>query len=164
MRKIDQEEFVSSNGHRPASNDPQPVVCRAIRGAISVDENTGAAITARTAELLHAIVEANRLDPQDIASVFFTATPDLDALYPAVAARRELGWHDVALMCSQEMAVPGSLNRCIRVLIHWNTTCRNADIRHVYLRDAVVLRPDRTDAAPHQPIDTHPALNPPPSR
>ena len=76
----------------------------------------------------------------------FTTTPDLTAEYPAVAAR-QLGWYDVALMCGNEMAVPKSLKMCIRVLIHWNTTRRNDEIHHVYIRGAVNLRPDRSKAS-----------------
>ncbi|MBX3081276.1 MAG: chorismate mutase [Anaerolineae bacterium] len=136
---------MNNNGHRPDHHDQRALVCRGIRGAISVEENTKAAIVARTAELLRAIVEANGVRQEDIVSVFFSATPDLDAEYPAIAARRELGWHDVGLMCGQEMVVPGSLRMCIRVLIHWNTTLRNSEIRHIYLREAVTLRPDHSD-------------------
>jgi chorismate mutase len=77
-----------------------------------------------------------------VASVLFTATPDLDAAYPAVAAR-QLGWTETALLCVQEMAVRGSLPRCIRVLIHWNTDRSQDQLHHVYLREAKRLRPDR---------------------
>lgn len=84
----------------------------------------------------------NELCVEDIASVFFSTTPDLDAEFPAVAAR-QLGWVDTALLCAHEMAVPGSLPRCIRVLIHWNTTRAIDEIVHVYIRDAKGLRPDR---------------------
>lgn len=77
----------------------------------------------------------------DVASAIFTTTPDLDAEFPAVAAR-EIGWSNAALMCGQEMKVPGSLPRCIRILIHWNTTRRADEIVHVYLREARMLRPE----------------------
>ncbi|HLY26576.1 MAG TPA: chorismate mutase [Aggregatilineales bacterium] len=128
---------MSENGH-------PPIVCRGIRGATTPAENTSEAILEATRELLTQIVEANHgLKPDDVASVFFTTTPDLDAEYPALAAR-QLGWTDVALMCGQEMTVPGALKKCLRVLIHWNTTRRNDEIRHIYLRDAVNLRPDRS--------------------
>ncbi|MFN8420411.1 MAG: chorismate mutase [Anaerolineae bacterium] len=123
----------------------RPLVCRALRGAIGVEENSKEQIIARTAQLLKAIVEANDLHTEDIVSAFFTATPDLNAEYPAVAARSQLGWHDVPLMCGQEMAVPGSLPMCLRVLIHWNTTLRNDELIHVYLGRATVLRPDHVD-------------------
>ncbi len=99
------------------------------------------AILEATRELLQAIVAANSIDEPDIASVILTATPDLDAVYPAMAAR-QLGWTRTALMCVQEMAVPGSLPRCVRVLIHWNTDRSLDDLRHIYLREAHSLRPD----------------------
>ncbi len=117
------------------------MTCRAIRGAITVEENTVAAIKAATRELLEHIIAINGLEIADIASVIFTATPDLDAAYPAVAAR-EMGWTHTPLLCMQEMAVQGSLPRCIRVLLHWNTDRVPADIRHVYLGEARALRPD----------------------
>ena len=117
--------------------------CRGIRGATTVEENTAEAILAATRELLVCIVEANGLEVEDVASAIFTATPDLTAAFPAQAAR-EMGWHNVALLDAQEIPVPGSLERCIRVLIHWNTEKSAAEIRHVYLRGARTLRPDRT--------------------
>jgi chorismate mutase len=96
---------------------------------------------AATHELLQALVAANGLRPEEIASVIFTATPDLDAAHPARAAR-EMGWVDTPLLCLQEMAVAGGLPRCIRVLVHWNTDLPAGRIHHVYLREARVLRPD----------------------
>jgi chorismate mutase len=87
------------------------------------------------------VVAANDLSVDDVTSVIFTATPDLDAAYPAHAAR-EMGWADTPLLCMQEMAVAGSLPRCIRVLIHWNTNHSPHEIRHVYLGAARALRPD----------------------
>ncbi len=117
------------------------MACRGIRGAITVEENTAAAIKAAVQALLEQIVAANALDVADIASIIFTATPDLNAVYPAVVAR-EMGWVDTPLLCMQEMAVQGSLPRCIRVLLHWNTDRAQADIRHIYLGGARALRPD----------------------
>ena len=117
------------------------IFCRGVRGAITVDENDANAILAATEELLQAILAANEMHEQDVASVFFTVTPDLDAICPAAAARR-MGWTHTALLCLQEMAVPDSLPRCIRVLIHWNTGRAIDEIRHVYLREARRLRPD----------------------
>jgi chorismate mutase len=115
--------------------------CRGIRGATSVEANDAEAIVAATRELLACIVTANGLAMEDVASAIFTATPDLDTAYPALAAR-EMGWSDVPLLCMQEMAVVGSLPRCIRVLLLWNTN-RSADqVQHVYLNQARVLRPD----------------------
>ncbi len=132
----------NQNGH-DQSDSQRPLVCRGIRGATTVTENTREAILEATHEMLTRIVEANGVQLEDIASAIFTTTVDLNAEYPALAAR-QLGWHDVALMCGHEMAVPGSLKLCIRVLVHWNTTLRNDEIQHVYIRGAVNLRPDRT--------------------
>ncbi len=128
---------MSENGHRP-------VVCRGIRGATTVTENTADAIAEATIDLLEQMIRANNIRPEDIASVFFTTTADLNAEYPALAAR-QLGWHDIALMCGHEMAVPQGLKRCLRVLIHWNTSRRADEIQHIYIRGAVNLRPDRTN-------------------
>jgi chorismate mutase len=115
--------------------------CRGIRGAISVESNTSEAIYGATRELLERIVTANSLRAEDIASVIFTATPDLNAAYPARAAR-EMGWVNVSLLCMQEMAVADSLPRCVRVLVHWNTDLPADQIHHVYLGEARTLRPD----------------------
>ena len=115
---------------------------RGLRGATVAAANTSAAIHAATRELLLAIVDANALDPAEVASMIFTASPDLNADYPALAAR-QLGWGEAAMLCAQEIAVPGGMARCIRVLIHWNTDKRPDEIRHVYLHAAVQLRPDR---------------------
>ena len=115
---------------------------RGIRGATVAPANTPEAIRCATRELLEALVAANGIDPGDIASVFFTTTADLNAEYPALAAR-QLGWIDTALLCSHEMNVPGGLPLCIRVLVHWNTDRRPAEIRHIYLGAAARLRPDR---------------------
>ncbi len=115
--------------------------CRGIRGAITCDENSREAILAATREMLEIMIASNGLRPEDIASAIFTTTPDLNAEFPAVAAR-ELGWLDTALMCGHEMGVPGSLPRCIRVLLHWNTERAQAQVQHVYLGEAMSLRPD----------------------
>jgi chorismate mutase len=106
-----------------------------------VEENTAEVILAATRELLELIVKANDLKVEDVASAIFTTTPDLTAAFPARAAR-EMGWWDVALLDAQEMPVPGSLERCVRVLIHWNTGKSAAEIKHVYLKGAQALRPD----------------------
>ena len=115
--------------------------CRGIRGAASVEANDANSILAATRELLGRIVAANGLLVEDVASVIFTATPDLDAVYLARAAR-EMGWVNTPLLCMQEMVVAGSLPRCIRVLIHWNTGRRPDEIQHIYLGQARTLRPD----------------------
>jgi chorismate mutase len=114
---------------------------RGIRGATTVDSNSRDAILAATRELLETVIQANDLDPEDVASAWFTTTPDLNAEFPAVAAR-ELGWTSVPLMCSHEMSVPGSLPMCLRVLLHVNTEKGPHDIHHVYIRGAGALRPD----------------------
>lgn len=115
--------------------------CRGVRGATTVETNDKHAIVAATRELLEAMIAANNVDPEDIASAFFSTTPDLNAAFPARAAR-ELGWVNTALFCNQEIDVPDSLPMCIRVLLHWNTDKHQRDIVHVYLRKAQQLRPD----------------------
>ncbi len=115
---------------------------RGIRGATVAAENTRDSILAATRELLLALIEANGIAPDDVASAWFTTTPDLDAEYPALAAR-ELGWHDTALLCAHEMAVPHGLPRCVRILIHLNTDLPPQAIQHIYLGGAASLRPDR---------------------
>lgn len=115
---------------------------RGIRGAITVAEDRPELILAATRELLEAILHANTgMTPEDIASAFFTVTPDLSSTFPAQAAR-EMGWSQVPMMCAREIPVPGSLPRVIRVMVHWNTERAQSEIVHVYLREAVRLRPD----------------------
>lgn len=115
---------------------------RGIRGATTVNQNQAAEILAATRELLEAILAANpSLQVGDLSAAWFTLTSDLDAAYPAQAAR-ELGWVLVPSLCASEIPVPGSLPRCIRVLLQWNTSLSQTDIQHVYLRDATSLRPD----------------------
>ena len=114
---------------------------RGIRGATTVDANSKSAILDAAKELLSAIVQANSIQREDVASVFFSTTPDLDAEFPAVAAR-DMGWTDIALMCGHEMDVPGSLRMCLRILIHVNTPKAAGEIRHVYLHGARALRTD----------------------
>jgi len=116
-------------------------VVRGIRGAITVKENTTQEIFEATAELLRNIVEANGIKTEDIASVFLTTTPDLNADFPATAAR-EMGWSLVPLLCAREIDVPGSMPRLIRVLMHVNTCKKQDEIKHLYLGEAAVLRPD----------------------
>ena len=115
---------------------------RGIRGATTVERDTPEDILAATGELLAAMVEANRIEPDDVASALFTTTPDLSGDYPARAAR-ELGWSTVPLLGATEMRVPGALARCIRVLLHVNTNTPPTSIKHIYLREARALRPDR---------------------
>lgn len=115
---------------------------RGIRGAISVEEDTSKAIHEATKELLIKMVEENQIVIDDIASVFFTVTPDLIADFPAYAARELLGWTNVPLICMKEIEVPNSLPKCVRVLIQINTTKGLDDIKHVYLGKAKSLRTD----------------------
>jgi chorismate mutase len=115
---------------------------RGIRGAITVQADETGLIIAATQELLGEILRANpKLQLADMASVFFTMTEDLVKVYPAVGAR-QMGWNNIPMMCTQEIPVEGSLPLCIRVLILWNTDLSQNDIQHIYLRDAVSLRPD----------------------
>ena len=115
--------------------------CRGIRGATTVERNSAEGILDATRELLAALIEANGIEVEDVASVIFTTTTDLDAVFPAAAAR-DYGWDQVALICSHEMGVPGALDHVIRILIHWNTTRAADEVRHVYLHRAVELRPE----------------------
>jgi len=115
---------------------------RGIRGAITVEADNPELILSATQELLDAIMQNNPdLQTDDITSVIFTTTEDLVSVHPAKAAR-QMGWENVPMMCAREIPVPGSVPRCIRVLVHWNTDCNQTDIRHIYLRDSVTLRPD----------------------
>jgi chorismate mutase len=116
--------------------------CRGIRGATTVEENAADAIVAATRELLVRMVELNDIYEEDVASAIFSVTPDLDAAFPALAAR-QMGWHDAALMCCQEIPAKHGVSNCIRVLIHWNTARSLKEIRHVYINGAASLRPDR---------------------
>jgi chorismate mutase len=118
-----------------------PVVCRGIRGATTAAANTAEDILEATEELVKVLIHLNDLDSDDIASAIFTTTPDLTAWFPALAAR-EFGWTEVPMICTHEMAVPGSLQKAVRVLVHVNTTKRGSEIRHVYLKGAKQLRPE----------------------
>ena len=121
---------------------------RGIRGATTVLEDKTEAIIAATQELLQAIMAANpNLKAEDLASTIFTVTEDLSAAFPALAAH-DMGWDRVPLMCAREIPVPGSLPRCIRILIHWNTNLSQNQIEHVYLKDAASLRPDLVASSP----------------
>jgi len=115
--------------------------CRGIRGATTVPANTALDILQAASELLEKIVTVNQVGKDDVAAIIFTATPDLDAVYPAVAAR-QLGWTYTPLVCTQEMVVPGSLAQCLRILVMWNTDRSPKEIHHIYLNGARVLRPD----------------------
>jgi len=113
---------------------------RGIRGATTVEHNDRDEILSATGELLEMIVRLNGLRPDDVAHAWFTVTPDLDAEFPAFAAR-ELGWTEVPLMCGREIPVPDALPLCLRALISWNTSKSQHEVRHVFLHGAKALRP-----------------------
>lgn len=113
---------------------------RGVRGATTVERNERGAILARTRELLEHLVRLNGIASEDVAYIQFTVTPDLDEEFPAFAAR-EIGWEQVPLICGREIPVPGALERCVRVLLAWNTERPQSGIRHVFLRGARELRP-----------------------
>lgn len=123
------------------------LVCRGVRGAITVEDNSRHAILEATRRLLALMIHVNGIQPSEVASAIFTTTRDLNAEYPALAAR-QLGWMDAALLCGHEMDVPHGLPHCIRILVHWNTTKDIKDIHHVYLGEAVKLRPDKAELPP----------------
>lgn len=116
---------------------------RAIRGAISIDENSKKKILADTKKLLVEMIQKNNIDQEEIVSIEFTATRDLDEVYPAVSARK-IGLMNIPLLCFQEMHVKKSLEKCIRIMIYINRDCSLDDINHVYLKKAEQLRPDLT--------------------
>ncbi len=122
------------------------MLVRGIRGATTVASNTREDILAATRELLDEIVRANEIDPDHVASIIFSTTPDLSAEFPAVAAR-EVGFTHVALECVHEMNVPGALAKCLRILMHVNTERSARDIKHIYLHGARVLRRDLVEEA-----------------
>jgi chorismate mutase len=117
------------------------MACRGVRGATTVERNEREEILSATRQLLALMLRQNQIKPEDVASAIFTTTTDIDAEFPALAAR-QLGLLDVPLLCGHEMAVPGSLALCVRILLHWNTDKPQAAIQHVYIRDAERLRPD----------------------
>lgn len=121
--------------------------CRGVRGATTADGNTREDILDATRQLVALMIRQNDMQPEDVCSAIFSTTPDLDAEFPALAAR-QLGWLEVPLLCSHEIAVPGSLPHCIRVLVNWNTEKTQKDITHIYIKDAVKLRPDLSKLPP----------------
>lgn len=114
---------------------------RAIRGAISVDKNNRKDILQETKKLLKRIILENQIQTEEIVSIIFTATSDLDSVYPAVAAR-EIGLDKIPLLCFQEMEVKNSLRKCIRIMIYVNRDCSLEEVNHIYLNKAAYLRPD----------------------
>jgi chorismate mutase len=130
---------MAQGGVRPKE---QPMPIRGIRGATTVNADEPDLILQATRELLEQILAENEgMQPEDVASALFTVTDDLVSTFPAQAAR-QMGWGLVPMMCAREIPVPGSLPRVIRVLVHWNTELQQNQITHVYLRQAVKLRPD----------------------
>ncbi|MEO2076393.1 MAG: chorismate mutase [Bacillus sp. (in: firmicutes)] len=115
---------------------------RGVRGATTVTENTEEVIVSATEELLAKMIEMNEIHPDTVASIFISTTEDLNAAFPAKALRRFDGWTFVPVMCMREIPVIKSLSMCVRVMMHWNTTQAQAEIQHVYLKEAKSLRPD----------------------
>ena len=121
---------------------------RGIRGAVNISTDEPDEVIQAIQELLGAILNANpTLHPDNLASVLFTATPDLHSAYPAQAARA-MGWDHVPLLCFQEMSVVGSMPRVIRTLLHWNTDLSQESVSHIYLGETSELRPDLSDVEP----------------
>lgn len=114
---------------------------RALRGATTVDDDTAEQVTDRVVTLLEAMFSRNDVDHDDVVSIVFTATDDVRSLFPAAAART-IGLGDVPMLCARELDIVGSTPRCIRVLVHLETSRRRADLRHVYLEGASMLRDD----------------------
>jgi chorismate mutase len=123
------------------------MTCRGVRGATTADANTREDILTATRQLLALMIRVNGIEQGDVASAVFSLTRDLDAEFPALAAR-QLGWLDVPLLCTYEVDVPASLRKCVRILLHWNTETLQQDIHHVYIKDAVKLRPDLSKLPP----------------
>ena len=120
---------------------------RGVRGATTADDNSRDSILTAARQLLALMIRVNGIEKEDVASAVFTSTRDLDAEFPALAAR-QLGWLEVPLLCTHEISVPGSLGSCLRILIHWNTDKSQADVQHVYIKEAVRLRPDLSTLPP----------------
>ena len=129
------DESLGNEG-KISRGEGQGTVCRGVRGATTVEANTREAILKATRQLLALIIRRNGIDPKDIGSAIFTVTRDLNAEFPALAAR-QMGWLDVPLLCGYEVEVPGSLMACVRILIHWNTDRSQTDIHHVYIHDEI---------------------------
>jgi chorismate mutase len=146
FRQFCPSDMNSSSKPSPSKSDSQPeggapVRCRGVRAATTVQNDDRDEILHATRQMLALLIRRNQIDTADIASAQFTVTQDITAEFPALAAR-QLGWSEVPLLCGYEISVPGSLSRCIRVLLHWNTTKTASEIHHVYLHGAEKLRPD----------------------
>jgi chorismate mutase len=125
---------------------------RGIRGAVTVAENSRTAIITATEQLLNLIAGENEIDSEDIVSIIFSVTADLDAVFPAEAARR-LGWSMTPLMCTTEIPVSGAMEKCVRVLMHAYTKRGQSEVRHVYLGEAAKLRPDLSSGSAEKGVD-----------
>ena len=123
------------------------MLVRGVRGATTVESNSRDEILSATRQLLALMMRLNGMQPDMVASAIFSLTRDLDAEFPALAAR-QLGWLDVPLLCTYEVDVPGSLRRCVRILVNWNTEKSQQEIHHVYIKEAVRLRPDLSKLPP----------------
>jgi chorismate mutase len=121
--------------------------CRGVRGATTIESNSRDEILDETRKLLALMIRFNGIHSEDVVSGIFTVTRDLDAEFPALAAR-QLGWLEVPMLCSYEIGVPGSLAKCVRILLHWNTEKSQKEITHVYMKDARKLRPDLSQLPP----------------
>ena len=117
------------------------MMIRGVRGATTVEADTKEEILTATRQVLALMIRVNQIRTEDVASALFSVTTDLNAEFPALAAR-QLGWLEVPMLCTHELSVPGSLPKCIRILVHWNTEKTQSQIQHVYIREAVRLRPD----------------------
>lgn len=115
---------------------------RGIRGAITVSANDSRLMEEATKRLMEEMIAQNNLDAETVCSAFLSVTNDLDAMFPAKVLREQNGWEYVPVMCMQELAIKGGLERCIRIMMHVNTDVAQKDIQHVYLEGASVLRPD----------------------
>jgi chorismate mutase len=124
---------------------------RGIRGATTVAKNDATAMYEATLELLNTIVRLNGVRAEDVGYIWFTVTDDLNAAFPADAARAGMGWTEVPLICGREIPVPNALERCVRVLLAWNTPKTQTEIRHVFLHAARVLRPSWAVDLPGDP-------------
>lgn len=146
---VDSSRLTGARASVTAASEPdsktgglhRPISCRGIRGATTIETNTAEDILEATTDLLDALIRLNEIAAEDVVSAVFTTTPELNAAFPALAARK-LGWTEVPLLCAHEMDVPGALRGVIRILLHVNTPRTAAEIRHIYLREARALRPE----------------------
>ncbi|HEO8422596.1 chorismate mutase [Niallia sp. FSL W8-0635] len=117
---------------------------RGVRGAITVENNAEIEILTATETLVREMINSNNIKANDVASVFLSVTDDINAAFPAKVIRMQEDWTYVPVMCMKEIAVPHSLEKCIRIMMHWNTELSQDEIQHIYLEKAIQLRPDLT--------------------